>query len=391
MSTAGPLSGYRVVDLTAMISGPYATQLLGDQGADVIKVEPLSGDLMRLAAPSRGGISAPFLLSNRSKRSLAVNLKDSEGKRILARLVETADVFVHNFRPGAVARVGLDEDVVRAFRPDIVYVSISGFGEAGPYRDKRVYDPVIQALSGLMHHQGRGGRPSPVRTILPDKLTAVLAAQAITAALLARERGGRGEHVRLSMLDATVAWLWPDAMMTRSLIGDGASPPPGAQGGDTLYETEDGFLVVFIVSDDEWRGFLRAAERLDLAQDPRFTTMRDRLERSGEIAAVIRDALRSGRTADWLAKLEAEQVPCARVNTLEDLFTDPQVAANELIRESEHPAAGRLREPRPAARFESNPLVLDRHAPRLGEHTDEILAELEIHDVDRLRSLGVVA
>ena len=200
---AGPLSPFRIVDLTSMVSGPYATQLLSDQGADVIKVETLSGDLMRHAGPARGGMIAAFMTNNRGKRSVALDLKQQQGMAALERLIETADVFVQNFRPGAAERMGLGEDRVRAFKPDIVYVSISGFGESGPYTHKRVYDPVIQALSGVMDMQGGREAPRFMKTILPDKLTAVTAAQAITAALPARERTGRG-----TMCDSR-CWMSP--------------------------------------------------------------------------------------------------------------------------------------------------------------------------------------
>ncbi|MDZ7824954.1 MAG: CoA transferase [Gammaproteobacteria bacterium] len=204
----GPLAGVRVVDLTSMISGPVATMMLADQGADVIKVEPPGGDLVRAMGANRGGVSATFVSANRSKRSVVLDLKTDAGLDALKRLVRTADVFVQNFRPGAIERMGLGEDVLRAEREDLVYVSISGFGEQGPYAGNRVYDPVIQALSGLAAIQADAdGRPQHgLRTIIPDKLTAVTAAQAITAALFARERSGRGQHVRLAMLDATVAF-----------------------------------------------------------------------------------------------------------------------------------------------------------------------------------------
>ena len=220
MST-GPLTGVRIVDLTSMISGPIATMMLADQGADVIKVEPLSGDLVRFMGPNRSGLTSGFISANRSKRSLAVDLKTDQGMEVVKKLVSTADVFVQNFRPGAIERMGLGEDLVRTLAPDIVYVSISGFGETGPYAHKRVYDPVIQALSGLADIQkdGESGRPKMVRTIIPDKTTAVTAAQAITAALFARERGQGGQHVKLAVLDTMVAYLWPEVMGGFTFIG----------------------------------------------------------------------------------------------------------------------------------------------------------------------------
>ena len=279
---AGPLSPFRIVDLTSMVSGPYATQLLCDQGADVIKVETLGGDLMRYAGPARGGMSAAFLSNNRGKRSIALDLKQERGMAILKGLIETADVFVQNFRPGAAERMGLGEDRVRALKPDIVYVSISGFGESGPYVHKRVYDPVIQALSGVMDMQGGLESPRFMKTILPDKLTAVTAAQAVTAALLGRERTGQGDHVRLAMLDVTVVWMWPDGFLNHTLIGDGVSEPIPMDVYDRAFETTDGHMVAFVASDDEWHGFARAAGRPDLITDERYKDLKSRVANLGE-------------------------------------------------------------------------------------------------------------
>ena len=386
----GPLSNYRIVDLTTIISGPYATQLLGDQGADVIKVEPLSGDLMRRLGPMRGGVSSQFLLNNRNKRSLALDLKHEEGKNVLRRLIEDADVFVQNFRPGAIERMGFSEEEVRALKSDIIFVSISGFGESGPYSHKRVYDPIVQALSGVMARQGLDQSPRVMRTLLADKITALTAAQAITAALLGRENSGKGEHVRLSMIDSTLAWLWPDVLLNDTLIGDGVSPPvkPGAY--YKAFNTSDGFIMVMIVSDDEWQGFVRASGRTELFEDERFQTVPNRAKHNMELYELIRASVREGSTADWEAKLDAEQVPCAHVNSLQELFTDPQIAHNELIVETEHPQAGAMRSPRPAARFTEQIKEEPCPAPALGQHSYEVLAEIGITDIDFLRQQGVI-
>ena len=210
----GPLTGFRVLDLTTMVSGPVATMMLGDQGADVIKIEPIDGEYMRKAGVKHRGMPNGFLSCNRSKRSLSINLKSEEGVVAVKRLLANTDVLVQNFRPGAIERMGLGEAVAREIRPDIIFVSISGFGEKGPYSHQRVYDPIIQALSGLadIQRDKDSGKPKMVRTIIPDKTTSVTAAQAITAALLHRERTGEGQHIRLSMLDTMVAYLWPEGM-----------------------------------------------------------------------------------------------------------------------------------------------------------------------------------
>jgi crotonobetainyl-CoA:carnitine CoA-transferase CaiB-like acyl-CoA transferase len=395
---AGPLEGYRVIDLSAMISGPIATMMLADQGADVIKVEPPKlGDLVRGIGGNPTGISPLFSTSNRSKRSIALDLKHSDGVALLKRLVATADVFVQNFRPGAVDRMGIGEAVMREVRPDLVYVSISGFGETGPYSQKRVYDPVIQALSGLASIQGdrATGRPRMVRTVVPDKLTAVTAAQAITAALLARERTGEGQHVRLAMLDAMISFLWPEAMMRYTFVREDEDDrrPAVPQTRDLVFETTDGFITAGTVSDREWAGFARAVGRPELIEDPRFKNGTARVVNWDERLELMQDALRTASSAEWIERLDAEQVPCGPILSRRDLLDDPQIAANELIVESDHPAVGRVRQTRPAARFERTPAEIRRPAPTLGQHTDEVLADLGLTDseIAKLRESGVAA
>ncbi len=395
---AGPLEGYRVIDLSAMISGPIATMMLADQGADVIKVEPPKlGDLVRGIGGNPTGISPLFSTSNRSKRSIAIDLKHSDGVALLKRLVATADVFVQNFRPGAVDRMGIGEAVMREVRPDLVYVSISGFGETGPYSQKRVYDPVIQALSGLASIQGdrATGRPRMVRTVLPDKLTAVTAAQAITAALLARERTGEGQHVRLAMLDAMISFLWPEAMMRYTFVREDEDDrrPAVPQTRDLVFETTDGFITAGTVSDREWAGFARAVGRPELIEDPRFKNGTARVVNWDERLELMQDALRTASSAEWIERLDAEQVPCGPILSRRDLLDDPQIAANELIVESDHPVVGRVRQTRPAARFERTPAEIRRPAPTLGQHTDEVLADLGLTDseIAKLRESGVAA
>ncbi|MCG8690103.1 MAG: CoA transferase, partial [Minwuiales bacterium] len=235
----GPLEGIRVLDLTTMVSGPVATMMLGDQGADVIKIEPPAGELMRNVGIDNRGMTSSFLCCNRSKRSLCIDLKTAEGLEAVRKLVATADVLVQNFRPGAIDRMGLGEETVRAIKPDIIYVSISGFGETGPYSGQRVYDPVIQALCGLADIQTdqATGQPRMVRTIVPDKTTSVTAAQAITAALFARELTGQAQHIRLAMLDTMVAYLWPEASSALSFVEREADPARGQMGLDLVYET----------------------------------------------------------------------------------------------------------------------------------------------------------
>ena len=301
---AGPLDGVRVLDLTTMVSGPVATMMLADQGADVIKIESPTGDIMRNYGAKRRGMSASFLSCNRNKRSLCVDLKTDSGIEIAHKLAAKTDVLVQNFRPGAIARMGLGEDVVRALRPDIIFVSISGFGETGPYVHQRVYDPVIQALSGLAEIQTdrETGRPRMVRTIVPDKTTAVTAAQAITAALFARERGGGGQHIRLSMLDTMVAYLWPEASSSLSFVGHESDPAKGQMGLDLVFETRDGYITAGAVSNAEWTGMCHAFGRDDLADDPRFNTPQGRLANMAERRAIMTEAIAEWPSAEILAR-----------------------------------------------------------------------------------------
>jgi len=374
----GPLHGIKIVDLTQNVAGPLATMILGDQGADIIKVEPPDGgDATRSSAQRRAGFSTSFLNNNRNKRSIALDLKAAAGRRALFKLCETADVFVQNFRPGVVERLGIGEAAVRAVRPDIVYVSISGFGEIGPYAQKPVYDPIIQAYSGLATVQAGADdlRPRMLRTILPDKLTAITASQAITAALLARARTGEGQHVRLAMLDAVLAFLWPSDMGDQTFIGDEPATQEKASATDLVYETNDGWITVAVQTNAQWVALTEALERPEWLDDERFKTPALRQRNVEARLALTQAVLKDGSAGHWLAKLTKAGVPCAPVLTRFQVIKAPQVEALGSVVEFDHPHAGRLRQMRNAARFEGTPAAIRRGAPALGEHNDEILAE----------------
>jgi len=393
---SGPLHGFRIIDLTSMVSGPFATQLLADQGADVIKVEnPLGGDYVRSASNRRGGFSAAFLNNNRNKRSIALNLKDPRGRAVLARLVADADVLVQNFRPGVAERIGVGEEAIRAVSPTIIYVSISGFGDHGPYAHKPVYDPLVQALSGLASVQAGSdeARPRLVRTILPDKLTAVTAAQAITAALLERQRSGTGQHLRLSMLDAMIAFLWGSDMGGQTFIGGEVTQQEAVSFIDLIYATRDGYLSVAVQSDREWAALAHALQHPEWLRDPRFKTPALRQEHIDARLALTQAVLRTRTSAEWLACLEAADVPCAPVLTRGQMIEYPQVSENGILVETEHPQAGRLRQARPAARFSRTPTAIAHGAPRLGENGRELLSTLGYRraEIAELHAAGVVA
>ena len=390
----GPLDGYRVIDVTQMISGPVATMILGDQGADVIKVEPPGrGDLTRMLGGGARPMSPIFATSNRNKRGMVLDLKQLRGVEILKQLVAGADVFVQNFRPGAAERMGIGEEALRAVKPDLVYVSISGFGETGPYAQKRVYDPVIQALSGLADIQGGSGkRPRMLRLIVPDKVTALTAAQAMTAALLARERTGKGQHVRLAMLDAVIHFLWPEGMARHTYLGRdvGVSRPTEVR--DLVFETKDGFITAGAVADVEWHGLARALGHPEWLEDERFKTPAGRVKYADKRLEMTAEVLATGTSEQWLKVLDEHQVPCAPVLRREDLVDHPQVIANELIVEADYPLTGRMQQTRPPVRFDVTPAEIRRPAPGFGEHNDEVLEELGFDEALRreLKEAGVL-
>ena len=378
----GPLHGIKVIDLTSVVSGPLATQTLADQGADVIKIEAPRGDHARHVAMRRGGFSASFLNNNRNKRSIVLNLKHPDGLSAFRRLVRDADAMVQNFRPGVAERIGVGEAAVREINPEIVYVSIVGFGFDGPYANKPVFDPLVQAVSGLTTVQAGSdeSRPRLVRTILPDKLTGIQASQAITAALLARERTGTGQHVRLSMLDTVVSFLWSSDMGEHTFMGAESGQERAQSWIDLIYETQDGFITVAVNQDKEWEGFARAAKRLDILGHERFQTAEGREIFKNERLELIQSVLRERTTEDWIARLEFQDVPCAPVLTRREMIRHPQIRANGLIVEADHPEAGRLRQTRSPARFSVTEPEYRRGAPVLGGHTREILSE---HGFDR--------
>lgn len=392
---AGPLSGFRIVDLTSMLSGPWATSILGDQGADVIKVEvPGIGDHTRSLGNRSGDLPAHFLNINRSKRSVTLNLKDAQGKAILKKLSATADVFIQNFRPGVVERLGIGEQDIRQIAPDIIYVSISGFGERGPLAGEPVYDPIIQAMSGLTTIQAGSDdeRPRLVRTILPDKLTSVVTAQAVTAALLARAGSGVGQHVRLSMLDSVINFLWASDMGAYTFPEKAVPAQNAASFIDLIYETQDGYMTASTMGNKEWMALSKAFDMPELLDDERFKTPALRDRNVNERLALVQDVLRTRPTAYWLEVFARDGVPAAPALKRGEVIDHPQVLASDILVELEHPVAGRLRQTRPAARFDKTPAEAGRGAPRLGEHNDELLTELGYDDaqIAGLRESGIL-
>ena len=392
---AGPLDGIRIIDFTTMIAGPYATMILADQGADVIKIEaPVRSDRLGRAGYDQGQLSAASLNNNRNKRSFVVDVKAAAGRELMLKLAKDADVFVQNFRPGVMARLGIDEPQLRSVNTGLIYVSLNGWGESGPYAHKPVYDPIIQALSGLTTVQAGSdqARPRLVRTVLPDKLTGITAAQAVTAALVARGRSGQGQHVRLSMLDAVVAFMWSSDMGEQTFVGKEGSESRAATAIDLIYETKSDYISVSVMSDEHWRGLCDAVEHPEWLEDERFKTAAGRNRYANARLELTQSALLNKNASEWLEILDSVDVPCAPVLKRHEMIRHPQVEASGIVVETDHPRAGRLRQARNAARFEATPTEIRYGAPHRGEHTRTIMRELGFSgaEIDGLIAEGVI-
>jgi crotonobetainyl-CoA:carnitine CoA-transferase CaiB-like acyl-CoA transferase len=390
--TGGPLAGFRIVDLTMNMSGPLATMVLADQGADVVKVEPPGGEVIRRVGTGRGGTSTYFSNLNRSKRSIVLDLQRPEGLALLMRLVDGADVFVQNFRLGVAERLGLGADDLRATRPRLIYVSVTGYGpEGGPLSMAPAYDHGVQALSGMAARQAdpRGGDPDLVRHGVVDKSTAYTTAQAITAALLARERTGVGTAIQVSMLDVAINFLWPDGMMNHTCLDD-VPEVPAVAGSFRLTKTADGFVSVVTLTDAQWQGMVVAS---GVAEDSRANSVEGRMKHGGETMREVKRHLLDMTTAEVVDRMTTNEVPCAPVVGLAEVRSHPQVISSGVIEEIDHPQLGRIVQPRPAARLSDIPEAARTPAPAVGQHTDEVLTELglSVGDIRLLRESGVVA
>jgi len=374
----GPLEGIKVLDLTSMVSGPVAAMMLGDQGADVIKVEPIHGEQLRHLGETHNGLNPGFYSCNRNKRSLAVDLKTELGKQILWDLIKDADVLLQNFRPGAMARMGFPEEEVRKVNRGIIFVSISGFGEKGPYAHKRVYDPIVQALSCATDIQAdrKTQRPNMFRIILADKVSALTAAQAVSSALFHRERHGEGQHIKISMLEATIAFLWPEGMGGLVFADQEMDIKRTYSSIDLIYETQDGYMTISIISDKEWQAVCSALDREDLIDDERFSTALARRKNPELPREVIAAEVSKRATVDLLEKLDAADVPCAPLLDRTELLDHPQIVESGTILREIQEGFGEVRQARPAARFGETPASVRTPAPQLGEHTVIVLQSL---------------
>lgn len=383
----GPCAGIKVLELaTSMVSGPFCGQMLGDQGAEVIKLEPLGGDMMRTVFPLKDGHSGQFLQFNRNKQSIAVDLKSPEGLEIARDLIRQADVLIENFRPGVSARMGLDYAAAATLNPRLIYVSINGFGPDGPYAGLPAYDQVIQGLSGFMAIQGDAGQPAAIRSVAVDKITSLSAHAATLAALLERDRTGAGQHVQVAMLDAFAAHILPEFMAAHAFEGQKPAPLPSAGIYRTL-RTADGHLVGLIVQDSQFAAICRALGRPELIDDERYATPAKRFPVMAELLAVLEESTLTKTTAELLEILwQDADVAIAPVNSIEDFLDDPQVAHNGLVFTIEDPQLGPIRQLAPFARMAGQDVGGFTRAPALGEHSDAILSRLGLAP-DRIASL----
>jgi crotonobetainyl-CoA:carnitine CoA-transferase CaiB-like acyl-CoA transferase len=384
-SNSGPLSGYRVIDMTTVVAGPYATQIIADLGADVIKVEGTEGDLMRSAGPTRAHADmAPIYLNlNRNKRSLALDLRHDSAKAALRALIAGADAFITNVRPQGMARLGFDYEGVRALRADIVYVHIVGFGSGGEYAGRQAYDDLVQAASGiadLLPKTERSGPPRFLPSLMADKATGLHAVYALLAALLQRERTGVGQFVEVPMLESIVSFN-----LVEHLYGHVHEPPLGQWGYTRVltpnrrpFATKDGFIAIMPYTDKQWPRFFELAGRPELWGKWRNASMQDRTARIDELYATIGELTQSRTSAEWMELLDKNDIPCMRVNKLDDLPSDPHLSQTGFFERRQHPTEGEYTSLKHPVRFSAADTPFRHHPPRLGGDGRELLAEIGI-------------
>ena len=398
-TATGPLSGVRILDLTSVVNGAYATQILADQGADVIKLEDPGGrrggggDIMRWAGHVPEGaprdLGPIFLTINRNKRSIVLDLKEASAQRAIRRLIKTCDVFAASVRYDGLKRLGLGYEEVKAIKPDIIYVHAAGYGSDGPYAGEPAYDDLIQSASGMADVLPRtDGNPTPriLPTLVADKVSGLFMAQAVTAALLHHARTGEGQFVEVPMLECVTSFL-----MVEHLYDHVFDPPLGQFGYPRVvnphrkpYKTADGYIGLLPYTDKQWDQFFDVAGWAEtIAKDPRFSDYAARAKHTHELYALVETVTESKTTAEWLALLKPMSIPVVKTNTLDELETDPHLAAVGLFERYDHPEAGGYKQMRPPVKFSATPSNIRRHPPRMGEHTAEVLSEVGAEAAER--------
>ncbi|MDM7944938.1 MAG: CoA transferase [Oceanibaculum nanhaiense] len=384
----GALAGLRILDLTSVVFGPYATQMLGDMGAEVIKIESPEGDVMRAAAPARHpGMGAVYLNANRNKRSIVLDLKQPAARDVLMRLAATADVFVHSMRPQAMTKLGLDYETLKRANQEIIHCSAWGYGSDGPYADKPAYDDIIQAMSGaadLSRRQGLTAEPAYVPSILADKTAGLHVAIALLTAIVHKVRTGRGQSVEVPMFESLASF-----MLVEHLAGAVFEPAEGPMGYQRMlaphrkpYRTADGHITVLPYTTKQWRSFFTLAGKPEMLDDPRVTDAALRSRVIGELYEMVAEIMPSRSSADWLAALEKADIPAMPVNSLEDVLADRHLAETGFFREYDHPSEGRIRTPASPLRFSDSPATIRKGAPRLGEDSRAVLDEAGYSDTE---------
>lgn len=372
---AGPCAGLRVIEFATMVSGPFCGQMLADLGAEVIKLEPLEGDGLRAVRPEYKGLGTLFVHYNRGKKSIGLDLKSAQGAEVVRDLVRSADVVLENFRPGVMDRLGMGYEALSAINPRLVYVSISGFGSSGPYVDRAAYDQVIQGLTGYMWAQGEYQSPQPIRNPVVDKISAVTAFHSTLAALLHRERGGSGQHVSVSLMDAYAAFIMPGLVNNETFPDAGLERYPPRAVFHTV-KTQDGYVMGHVQTNAQFTGCARAFGREDIVDDPRFANPRERLTHIAQMWDEMAVGGKTRTTAQIMKEAVAHSVPLGPVNTVQQFLDDPQARHNQTFVDFQDPDYGVVRQMNFPARLEGSPANVQARAPRMGEHTDVILEGL---------------
>ena len=392
----GPLQGVRVIDLTTVMLGPFCTQILGEMGAEIIKIETPEGDVNRWTGESRSpGMSTGQLIKGRNKRSIILDLKVKKVRKVFEKLIQTADVFVHNIRPKAAKRLAIDYETIAELNPSIIYASATGFGETGPFADKPAYDDLIQGASGIASLFGKvTGTPRYVPSVMADKTTGLFLSNYISMALFHRERTGEGQKLHIPMYESFAAFVVSEHMQGQTFV-----PPTGPAGYTRMltahrkpYETKDGFICVVPYTQKHWANFLALVGRADLIKDPRFSNQTERTKNIDTLYEIVSDSMKRRSTNDWIIALSDADIPAGPMNSPEDLFECPHLKAVEMFPEIEHPTEGRIRHIKVPAAFSKTPGGLYHHSEKLGASTNTVLNELGFSrtEITELENLGAI-
>jgi len=392
----GPLQGVRVIDLTTVMLGPFCTQILGEMGAEIIKIETPEGDVNRWTGESRSpGMSTGQLIKGRNKRSIILDLKVKKVRKVFEKLIQTADVFVHNIRPKAAKRLAIDYETIAELNHNIIYASATGFGETGPFADKPAYDDLIQGASGIASLFGKvTGTPRYVPSVMADKTTGLFLSNYISMALFHRERTGEGQKLHVPMYESFAAFVVSEHMQGQTFV-----PPTGPAGYTRMltshrkpYETKDGFICVVPYTQKHWANFLALVGRADLIKDPRFSNQTERTKNIDTLYEIVSDSMKRRSTNDWIIALSDADIPAGPMNSPEDLFECPHLKAVEMFPEIEHPTEGRIKHIKVPAAFSKTPGGLYHHSEKLGASTNTVLNELGFSrtEITELENLGAI-